>query len=202
MNVKQLKKCIGWWARIRPKARGVSIDDPDWFIESVDESRGCVRLELPATGHCMELEGDHLHSFMKDPKRRFGNHCFLILRVELTIEDTHVYVEPCHPIAPEEANGDPRIAILIEATSRDQVCAPNSLTCDGLTQIVQTPFSPRDTRLYARKIAPIEYSTDSSGGDRSSSESGAHPQYDLLDSYIDARFRADRALRIRMYLSS
>ena len=36
LNIDALKKNVGWWVRFRPEARGLTISDAEWFIESVD----------------------------------------------------------------------------------------------------------------------------------------------------------------------
>lgn len=102
LNINALKNNVGWWVRLRPEARGLSFSDPEWFIESVDEPNKIVRITLPATGHFVEMQGDHIHSFMKDPQRRgpARQYCFLILRVELTVDEFKVHCEPLPPSSP------------------------------------------------------------------------------------------------------
>lgn len=102
MNIQALKKNVGWTVRFRPEARGLSIPDAEWYIESVDELNKTVRISLPATGHFVELGGDHIHSFMKDTQRRGPNrnHCYIILRIELTVDGYSVHREPLPPSSP------------------------------------------------------------------------------------------------------
>lgn len=102
MNIEALKKNEGWWVRFRPEARGLTFSDAEWYIESVDEKNKKVRFTLPATGHFVELEGDHIHSFMKDTQRRgpSRNYCFIVLRVELTVDGYSVHQEPLPPSSP------------------------------------------------------------------------------------------------------
>lgn len=106
MNVKELKKNVGWWLRFRPDVRGLTIPDAEWLIESVDEGKKMVRVSLPATGHFVELEGDHIHSFMKDSHRRGPeqHYGFLILRVELTVDGDNIHFEPLPPNSPGVSN--------------------------------------------------------------------------------------------------
>ncbi len=106
MNINALKKNVGWWVHFRPEARGLSISDAEWIIESVDESSKKVRVSLPATGHFVELQGDHIHSFMKDSQRRGSarEYCFLILRVELTVDGFEIHCEPLPPNSPGVSN--------------------------------------------------------------------------------------------------
>ena len=106
------------------------MSDAEWLVESVDEAKKMVRLILPATGHFVELEGDHIHSFMKDSQRRGSerHNGFLTLRIELTVKGDNIHYEPLPPSSPGVSNW----------TTEDKVVNNRYLDSSGLGQEYST----------------------------------------------------------------
>ena len=100
VNKSQLKK--SQWYRVRLRPVPLSGDggtvwqeaDDDWLIQSVDDSG--VTLKNTRTYYQPTLGYDQIREFMTDPARDMdGNkHGFLHLKVQLSLTDQGVRVEP------------------------------------------------------------------------------------------------------------
>jgi hypothetical protein len=97
VNKDQLKKNRGYHVRVRPvalRSGGLPQIDDDWLIESVDDVG--LTIKNTRTEHRSLLAYDHIREFMTDVARDTGGikHGFLRLKVQLTLTDGNVLIEP------------------------------------------------------------------------------------------------------------
>ena len=104
-----LKKNLYNIVRLRPMAKFHSLDqfgqsqiqykDHDWTIRSIQEEE--IEIINNATNHVATLGYDHIHQYTTDPARSKHDdrkHGFLLLHVQIHIEDRSLRIEPIQNI--------------------------------------------------------------------------------------------------------
>jgi len=92
MNWKMAPKNVGKLVKIRPKVQNSSIDDGDWFVQSVDKALRIMAIAHIATGHVAELTGDCIDRWENDPGG--FNRGFLMLTRQLRFDGCNITYEP------------------------------------------------------------------------------------------------------------
>ena len=92
MNWKMARRNVGKLVKIRPKVLYSSIDDGDWFVQSVDASTRSMSIEHLGTGHVATLTGDCISNWADDPAEI--NRGYLMLTRQLAFHGCNISYEP------------------------------------------------------------------------------------------------------------
>lgn len=100
MNKGKLKKNLWQPIRLRPKVtyKGQEYDG-QWLFEQINDKVEIIILRNTAIGNSVTLGFDHILNYDSDPMNNGDGlrHGFLILKVQISITDSAVEIEPLPP---------------------------------------------------------------------------------------------------------